>query len=119
MLEKLASVARLAGAALAIIAGLVPLAGFDVTTALIILGLIGGITIGYDMFLQIAAMVIALPIVATVLAQLPVAGAPISAIVGNFAIAIAASFGMAWAIGSVQYWKNSELKTITGGNSAS
>ena len=105
MIDKIAVVARLLNILLAVVAGIVAIPGFDVVTALIILGLIAGLGIKDETFLPLLVATVALPVMAGVLGQLPAIGLQLSDIFANFGIAVAASMAMAFALGTFQYAK--------------
>ena len=89
MVSKIAGLARLLAVLLAIIAGLIALPGFDVATALIILGAIAGIGVPRENLLNILVAALVLPVLAGVLGGLPAVGAQLGDIFGNFATAVA------------------------------
>ena len=102
MLKKLTGLARILAVLLAIVAGVVTIPGLDVTTALIVLGLIAGLTTKREDPVNLMILVIALPIVAMVLGGLPDLGASLGArlggIFGNFGTAVAGHAAMGFAI---------------------
>jgi len=96
MIARISAAARIAYTLLAVVAGIavsnfsLGIEGATITTALIVLGLIAGISIRESnqlMYLAIAAIV--LPLLATVLADFPGIGAQLAAIATNLGIAIA------------------------------
>jgi hypothetical protein len=96
MLGRISALARIAYTLLAVVAGIaignfsIGIDGATVTTALIVLGLIAGITIRESnelMYLAVAAFV--LPLLASTLATLPQVGTQLAAIATNLGIAIA------------------------------
>lgn len=98
MLKKISGLARSAYIVLAIVAGFVALGGLNVALALVLLGLVAGITMPRDRMVLAAAAVIALPMVGTALANIPTVGAQLNAVAGNLALGIAGALASAFAI---------------------
>jgi len=94
MLSKLTGLARILAVLLAIVAGIVTLPGFDVVTALIILGLIAGLTTSRDQLANILILAIALPLVGAVLGNLPAIGSQLDGIFSNLGAAVAGHAAM-------------------------
>jgi hypothetical protein len=98
MLNKIGGLARALYILLAIIAGFVALSMMNVPLVLVVLGLIAGLAVPRDRMVLLAALVIALPIVGTALAQIPSIGAQLSAVAGNLQMGAAGSLATAMAI---------------------
>ena len=98
MLTKITGVARILAVLLAIIAGIIALPGLDVVTVLIILGLIAGIGVPRENLLNVLLAAIALPLIGTVLGNLPAVGVQLGDIFGNFGTAVAGAAAMAFVI---------------------
>src|SRR3954466_10383902 len=98
MLNKIGALARALYILLAIIAGFVALSMMNVPLVLVVLGLIAGLAVPRDRMVLLAALVIALPIVGTALAQIPSIGAQLSAVAGNLQMGAAGSLATAMAI---------------------
>lgn len=117
MIAKLSALSRIAYTLLAVVAGVVAipgLGGATLTSTLIVLGLIAGITYRESnqlMYLAIAAIV--LPLLAGVLAGLPGVGAQLSAIATNLGIAIAGGVVSAVAL-SLYDNTRKDVATVTG-----
>ena len=76
----------------------VALGGLNVALALVVLGLIAGISMPRDRLLLGAAVVIALPLVGAALANIPTIGTQLSAVAGNLQLGIAGAVASALAI---------------------
>jgi hypothetical protein len=120
MLGRISALARIAYTLLAVVAGIavgnfsIGIDGATVTTALIVLGLIAGITIRDSnqlMYLAVAAFV--LPVLATTLASLPQVGTQLSAIATNLGIAIAGAV-VAAVVFSLYDNTRKDVATVTG-----
>lgn len=99
MLGKISGLARLVNILIAVIAGLVHIPGLDVVTILIVLGLIAGLSYGNTSGVtSLLIPAIALPVVASVLDQLPAIGTQLGSITSNLAIGVAGSAASAMAI---------------------
>jgi hypothetical protein len=105
MIGRISALARIAYTLLAVVAGIavgnfsLGIDGATITTTLIVLGLIAGISIRESnqlMYLAIAAIV--LPLLATVLASLQGVGPQLAAIASNLGIAIAGAVVMGVAL---------------------
>lgn len=97
-MNKASGLARSIYIVLAIVAGFVALGGLNVALALVVLGLIAGITMPQERMVLAAAAVIALPMVGTALAQIPTVGDKLSAVAGNLQLGIAGALASAFAI---------------------
>lgn len=97
-MNKVSGLARSIYILLAIVAGFVALGGLNVALALVVLGLIAGISMPRDRMVLAAAAVIALPIVGTALANIPTVGDQLSAIAGNLQLGIAGALASALVI---------------------
>jgi hypothetical protein len=98
MLNKLSGLARSLYIILAIIAGFVAMGGLNVALWLVVLGLIAGISMLREKMVLAAAIAIALPIVGTALAQIPVIGAQLSAVTANLQLGVAGALATAIAM---------------------
>ncbi|MBX9645077.1 MAG: hypothetical protein K2W91_13390 [Novosphingobium sp.] len=98
MLNKVSAVARLAGIALAVVAGFMPDLGFNVGLILVVLGLVSGVTMAAERYVPVAATVLVIPAVAAGLAMIPAVGAQLGAVLGGIALlaagALASSIAM-------------------------
>lgn len=98
MLNKVSGLARALYIVLAIVAGFVALGGMDVALALVVLGLIAGLTTPRERLVLSAAAIVALPIVGTALGHIPAIGAQLAAICGNLQLGICGAFTTAMAM---------------------
>ena len=98
MLNKVSSLARVAGIVLAVVAGFVALGTLNTSLILVVLGLIAGITLAADRMVVTGVMVVVMPAVGSALANVPAIGAQLSAVADNVAIAAAASLATAFAM---------------------
>jgi hypothetical protein len=98
MLKKISGLCRSLYIVLAIVAGFVALGGLNVALALVVLGLIAGITMPRERLVLAAAIVIALPLVGAALANVPAVGAQLSAVMTNLQLGVAGALASAMAI---------------------
>ena len=98
MVNKFSGLARSLYIVLAIVAGFVALGGLNVALALVVLGIIAGISMPRDRMVLAAASVIALPIVGTALGHIPAIGEQLGAVAGNLQVGIAGALASAFAI---------------------
>ena len=98
MLSKITGFARLLAILLAIVAGIITLPGFDVVTALIVLGLIAGLTTSRDQLTNILIAAIALPLIGSALGNLPAVGAQLDGIFSNLGMAVAGHAAMGFVL---------------------
>jgi hypothetical protein len=98
MLMKIGGLARALYIILAIVAGFVALGKMDVALALVVLGLIAGISLPDDRMVLAAVAIIALPIVGTALTHIPAIGAQLNAVAVNLQMAMAGVVATAMAI---------------------
>jgi hypothetical protein len=98
MLKKIGGLARALYILLAIVAGFVALGSMDVVLVLVVLGLVAGLAVPRDRMVLLAALVIALPFVATALGHIPTIGAHLTAVAGNLQMGAAGSLATAMAI---------------------
>jgi hypothetical protein len=98
MLMKVGGLARALYIILALVAGFVALGTMDVTLALVVLGLIAGVSLPDDRMVLAAVAIIALPIVGTALTHIPAIGAQLNAVTLNLQMAMAASVATAMAM---------------------
>jgi hypothetical protein len=117
MIGRISALSRIAYTLLAVVAGIVAIPGLDgatLTTTLIVLGLIAGISIRESnqlMFLAIAAIV--LPLLSGVLASFPGIGTQLSAIAANLGVAVAGGVVSAVAL-SLYDNTRKDVATVTG-----
>jgi hypothetical protein len=98
MLNKVSGLCRSLYIVLAIVAGFVALGGLNVALALVVLGLIAGISMPRDRLVLAAATVIALPLVGAALANVPAIGDKLSAVMTNLQLGVAGALASAMAI---------------------
>lgn len=98
MLKKIGGLARALYILLAIIAGFVALGTMDVALALVVLGLISGISMPKERMVLAGVAVVALPLVGAALGTIPAFGAQLTAVAGNLQMGIAGAFATALAI---------------------
>ena len=89
MVDKISGLARALYILLAIVAGFVAIGTLDTALALVVLGLIAGISAPRERLVLGLAAVIALPIIGTALGLIPAIGAQLTAIAGNLQLGIA------------------------------
>ena len=87
-MNKLSGLARSLYIVLAIVAGFVAMGGMNVALALVVLGLIAGITLPRDRMVLAAVSVVALPVIGTALTNIPAIGAQLNAVTANLALGI-------------------------------
>lgn len=88
-MEKITGLAAALGVLLAVVAGVVPNLGFEVSVALVVLGIIAGIGAPGDMAVRIYVTVLAFPAVGAALGAIPAVGGYLDAIFNNFGMAAA------------------------------
>lgn len=98
MLNMVSGLARTLYIVLAIVAGFVSLTMMNVPMVLVVLGLIAGITLPQDRYVTAAVTVIALPILAAAMANIPSVGAQLGAVMGNLQLGMAGALVTAMAI---------------------
>ncbi|MFL6753216.1 MAG: hypothetical protein ACJ8FL_08365 [Sphingomicrobium sp.] len=98
MLNKVSGLARALYIVLAIVAGFVALGTMNVALALVVLGLIAGISMPRERMVLSTAMVIALPILGTALGHIPAVGAQLAAVCGNLQLGVAGALASALAM---------------------
>ena len=98
MLNKISGLARTLYILLAIVAGFVAIGAFDVALALLVLGLIAGISMPRDRLVLAMAAIIALPMIGAALAHVPAIGPQLAAVMGNLQVGIAGAATTALAI---------------------
>jgi hypothetical protein len=98
MLTKIGGLARTLYIVLAIVAGFMALNMMNVPLALVVLGLIAGLSMPRERMVLAAASVIALPIVGTALGHIPAIGAQLTAVAGNLQLAVAGALATGIAI---------------------
>jgi len=98
MLNKIGGLARALYIVLAVVAGFVALGTMNVALALVVLGLISGISMPRERLILALAAVIALPMLGAALGNIPTIGAQLGAIMGNLQLGIAGAATTALAI---------------------
>jgi hypothetical protein len=98
MLTKIGGLARTLYILLAVVAGFVALGPVNVALALVVLGLISGISLPEDRTVIAAVLVVALPAIGTAMSQIPAIGAQLNAVALNLQIGIAGAVATAVAI---------------------
>lgn len=98
MLNKVSGLARALYIILAIVAGFMAMGTLNVALALVVLGLVAGISMPRERLVLALAAVIALPLIGGALANIPAVGAQLGAVAGNLAIGIAGAAATAMAI---------------------
>lgn len=98
MLTKISGLARALAILLAVVTGFVALNMMNVPLALVVLGLIAGLSMPQDRILLSTVTLIALPIIGTALTHIPTIGAQLNAVALNLQVAIAGSLATAIAI---------------------
>ena len=98
MLNMVSGLARTLYIILAIVAGFMALTMMNVPLVLLVLGLIAGITLPQDRYVVAGVTVIALPILATAVANLPAIGAQLAAVMGNLQMGMAGALITAMAM---------------------
>jgi hypothetical protein len=89
MLIKIGGLARALYILLAIVAGFVALGMMDVPLALVVLGLISGVSLPKERMVLAVVTVIALPIIGAALGHLPAIGAKLTAVTANLQLGMA------------------------------
>lgn len=98
MVMKIGGLARALYILLAIVAGFVALNMMNVPLALVVLGLISGLSLPEDRAVIAGVSVIVLPIVGTALTHIPSIGAQLNAVALNLQMAMAGALATAIAI---------------------
>ena len=98
MLMKVGGLARGLYIILALVVGFVAFGTMDVTLALVVLGLIAGVSLPDDRMVLAAVAIIALPIVGTALTHIPAIGTQLNAVTLNLQMAMAGSVATAMAM---------------------
>jgi hypothetical protein len=98
MLNKIGGLARAFAIVLAIVAGFVALTMMNVPLVLVVLGLVAGLALPEERQLAAMVVVVVLPIVGTVLTQIPAIGGQLNAVALNLQIATAGAVATAVAI---------------------
>jgi len=98
MLNKIGGLARALYIVLAIVAGFVALGTMNVALALVVLGLISGISMPRERLLLALAAVIALPMLGAALGNIPTIGTQLGAVAGNLQLGIAGAATTALAM---------------------
>lgn len=98
MLNKVSSLARALSIILAVVAGFVALGELNTALALVVLGLISGLTMPNDRMMGVGVSVLVLPAIGSALGNVPAIGSQLGAAAGNVALTAAAALGSAMAI---------------------
>jgi hypothetical protein len=98
MLNKIGGLARAFYIVLAIVAGFVAMGGLNVALALVVLGLIAGISMPRERLVLAMVAVVALPLIGAALSTLPAVGAQLNVVMGNLQIGVAGAAASAVAI---------------------
>ena len=98
MLNKVSGLARALYIVLAIVAGFVALGMMNVALVLVVLGLIAGLSMPRERLVLALVAVVAFPVVGAALANLPMIGAQLSAVMTNLQLGIAGAAATATAI---------------------
>jgi hypothetical protein len=89
MLNMVSGLARTLYIVLAIVAGFIAIPMMNLPLALVVLGLIAGITLPQDRYVIAAVTVIALPILGTAMANIPAIGEQLAAVMANLQLGMA------------------------------
>jgi hypothetical protein len=103
MLNMVSGLARTLYIVLAIVAGFIAIPMMNLPLALVVLGLIAGITLPQDRYVIAAVTVIALPILGTAMANIPAIGEQLAAVMANL------QMGMAGAVVSAMLMRLYQL----------
>jgi hypothetical protein len=95
MLNKICGLAGALGIALAIVAGFVAIPNLDTGLALVVLGIVGGITAPDESVPRTGLGTIALPVAATALATIPTVGTHLAGVATGIGTLAAGSFSCA------------------------
>ncbi len=98
MLNKIGGLARALYILLAVVAGFVALGTMNVALALVVLGLISGISMPRERLVLALAAVIALPMLGAALGNIPTIGTQLGAVMGNLQLGIAGAATTALAM---------------------
>lgn len=98
MLTKITGLAGALATLLAIVTAFMPMEGFNVALALLVLGMVAGISIADEMVIRIGVAAFALPVAAAAMAALPMLGTQLGAMLGGFALVAAGAFAVAVTI---------------------
>lgn len=98
MLMKIGGLARTLYIVLAIVAGFVAIGTMNVPLALVVLGLIAGISLPDDRLVLAGVSVLVLPMVGTALTHIPTIGAQLNAVALNLQMGMAGALATAIAI---------------------
>ena len=98
MLNMVSGLARTLYIIIAIVAGFVAMTMMNVPLVLVVLGLIAGITLPQDRYVKAGVTVIALPILAAAMANIPAIGAQLGAVMGNLQLGMAGALVTAMAM---------------------
>jgi hypothetical protein len=88
MLNKISGLARALAVILSVVTVFVTIPNLDVTTLLIILGLLAGFAYSEETSTRLILAVLALPMISGVLGQLPTVGSHLATITGNIGLAV-------------------------------
>ena len=85
-MNKLSGLARALGILLAIVAGFVAIPNLNMALALVVLGLIAGLTTPEDRFVTVLLYVLVLPIIGTALGNIPMVGEQLGKVANGLAL---------------------------------
>ena len=85
-MEKIGGLVSAVGILLAIVTGVINIPGIDVALAIILLGVVAGITAEQDNAVRMFLAVLVLPVIGSALGGVPVVGEYLDAIFGNLGI---------------------------------
>jgi hypothetical protein len=98
MINKLTSLARALAILLSVIVAFVAIPNLDAQLALVVLGLVAGISYGDDQRVGLILTAVVLPLVAPTLSGIPAIGASLGSIASNVGVAAAAAVASSLAI---------------------
>lgn len=85
-MNKLSGLARALGILLAIVAGFVAIPNLNMALALVVLGLIAGLSTPEDRFVTVLLYVLVLPIIGTALGNIPMVGEQLGKVANGLAL---------------------------------
>ena len=85
-MDKVYAAVRAIGTLLAVVAAFVPIPNIDVNAALVILGIIAGISVAADATQRMIIAAIALPVIGVALGNVPAIGEQLGAVASNWGL---------------------------------
>ncbi|MBA3862636.1 MAG: hypothetical protein C0517_01670 [Erythrobacter sp.] len=85
-MEKIGGLVTAVGILLAIVAGVINIPGLDVALAIVLLGVVAGISAQQDNAIRLFLAVLVLPVIGAALGGVPVVGGYLDAIFGNLGV---------------------------------